>query len=622
MDSLPVSKLVVFTNGVAYFEHELTVTGNHELTLPVPAEHMNDVLQSLIVTDHGGGSVTTGSYASQDPLERVLAGYSLNVHGATSLRDLLTQTQGEHISLLTPTGEVTGTVLSTETRGGDHPAEYVTVLTNTGVSRIDLATVSDVTFTTEALQQELREVLATIAQYRGERANGITLAFTGEGERTVTIGYVREMPVWKTSYRLALTADNTATLQAWALLDNPTNFDLENVQVSLVAGNPISFITNLYEPRYVQRELVDVAVSEAIADLANQEAMPHPALYAPQAEMMARSVAASADMSSMQVDATGEAARTTFSFHVKNPVSVARHSSVMIPILEESLEATTVWHVAASNVNRVFESVHLENTGNLTLPAGPVTLYEGGVFNGTATLPLTAAGASDLVIAFGLASDVHVIENSASESNHTTRVTATDGVLVYEVVRTNTRTFTVAAPHTTREQPIYIDIAPRRGYTPVTKPTSELPSGELRYHVPVTSDGATFVYEEEQLVKREFVVANLSVDELLAISSTGELSPELQTALTRVANAKRTVSNIERNIARSEAEREAIYEEQERIRGNLGALSSELPLYNEYVQTLTEQEQTLSRINETLNGLRNERTEAENALTEAIRQLP
>ena len=618
MNPLPVSKLVVFTNGVAYFEHTVTVTGNEHLTLPVPEEHMNDVLQSLMVHDTGGGTVKAGSYASQDPLSRVLAGFSLDVQGATSLRELLTQTQGEDIRVVTSTGEVRGTVLSTEARGGNQPAEFVTLVTATGVARVDLAEVTELEFASEALQAELTEALRTIAQHRGERANGITLAFTGEGEREVTIGYVREMPVWKTSYRLALTNTGEATLQAWALLDNPTDFDLENVGVSLVAGNPISFITNLYEPRYVHRELVDVAVSEATADFMSMEMMPAPALRAPEADMVARSMGASA----FAKEASGEAARTTFSFHVNTPVSVPRHSSVMIPLLEETLPATPVWHVQASNPGRVFESVHLANTGELTLPAGPVTLYENGVFNGTATLPFTAAGQDDLVIAFGLATDVTVHEPNARQREHTSRVTSVDGVLVYEVLRSNTRSFTISAPHTTREQPLYLDIAPRHGYTPVTEHGAELPDGSLRFTVPTSRSGTTFVYEEEQLSKREYVVGNLDVNDLVAITTSGELAPELQAGLENVLTAQRTAASIAQQIEQAEAEREAIYAEQERIRGNMAALSSELPLYQNYVDTLTQQEHDLAEIHATLQTLRADRASAASALAEAIRELP
>jgi len=72
----------------------------------------------------------------------------------------------------------------------------------------------------------------------------------------------RRTPVWKTSYRLIL--DNAAatvapatqpaggaSLQGWAIVENQTDNDWNNVQLSLVSGRPISFVEDLYQPLYV-----------------------------------------------------------------------------------------------------------------------------------------------------------------------------------------------------------------------------------------------------------------------------------------------------------------------------------------------------------------------------------
>jgi len=56
------------------------------------------------------------------------------------------------------------------------------------------------------------------------------------------------MPVWKCSYRLILDpADKEkALLQGWAQAENTSGEDWENVAVSFVAGNPLSFSMDLY----------------------------------------------------------------------------------------------------------------------------------------------------------------------------------------------------------------------------------------------------------------------------------------------------------------------------------------------------------------------------------------
>src|SRR5262249_45655850 len=65
---------------------------------------------------------------------------------------------------------------------------------------------------------------------------------------------------WKTSYRLSLDKDaknNKAFLQGWAIVENTTDEDWQNVRLGLVSGRPISFRMDLYEPLYVQRPVVE-----------------------------------------------------------------------------------------------------------------------------------------------------------------------------------------------------------------------------------------------------------------------------------------------------------------------------------------------------------------------------
>ena len=71
-------------------------------------------------------------------------------------------------------------------------------------------------------------------------------------------------PVWKSSYRLifsdkAPTADKAPTLEGWAIVDNTTGEDWTKVQLSLVSGRPISFISQLYAPKYVERPVAELA---------------------------------------------------------------------------------------------------------------------------------------------------------------------------------------------------------------------------------------------------------------------------------------------------------------------------------------------------------------------------
>ncbi len=69
---LPVTRLVLFTSGVGYFEYAGEVNGNAELVLTVPLAEMDDLLQSLVLQDLGGGTIKPVTYSSHEPLDRVL----------------------------------------------------------------------------------------------------------------------------------------------------------------------------------------------------------------------------------------------------------------------------------------------------------------------------------------------------------------------------------------------------------------------------------------------------------------------------------------------------------------------------------------------------------------------
>jgi len=51
---LPISRVVLFTSGVGYFQREGVVEGNTELALYFKTKDVNDLLKSLIVQDLDG----------------------------------------------------------------------------------------------------------------------------------------------------------------------------------------------------------------------------------------------------------------------------------------------------------------------------------------------------------------------------------------------------------------------------------------------------------------------------------------------------------------------------------------------------------------------------------------
>src|SRR5262249_15068434 len=138
---------------------------------------------------------------------------------------------------------------------------------------------------------EVKKALETLALSHDTQKKTVSLNFTGEGRRTVKVGYVVENPIWKTSYRLVLDKKGKPFLQGWAMVENTQDDDWMNVRMGLISGRPISFQMDLYQPLYVKRPVVEPELFASLrpptysgAMRRGGEVMPEPKSEAPPAD--------------------------------------------------------------------------------------------------------------------------------------------------------------------------------------------------------------------------------------------------------------------------------------------------------------------------------------------------
>ena len=270
---LPLEKVVLFTSGVGYFQHGGKVNNDAQVEMSFKSEHINDLLKSMVLEDLGGGTVSTVSYASRDPLTKTLETFAVNLTDNPSMGQLLGRLRGEVIDVdaLAP---ASGTIVGVEKRavpvGADKTIEkeFVTILTKDGLRTLPLDSITRIKLVDPRLQSELEKALAVLALGHDNEKKSVTLNFSGKGARDVRVGYVQQTPIWKTSYRLVLDdaaggnqagqdagkkLGNQAMLQGFAIVENTTDNDWKDVSMSLVSGRPISFVMDLYQPLYVPR---------------------------------------------------------------------------------------------------------------------------------------------------------------------------------------------------------------------------------------------------------------------------------------------------------------------------------------------------------------------------------
>ena len=264
---LPVRRVVLYKNGVGYFEHLGRVRGSQGVHIDFTSAQLNDVLKSLTVLDLSGGRITGVDYNSEAPLARRLATLRLSLGERPTTAEFLGALRGARLEVRSGNGpQLTGKLLSVErkTRTGAGPGwtvetDEISLITDGGeVHSVDLNSATSVRIAEKDLQVEVGKYLGLIASSRDQDVRRMTISTTGTGDRNLYVSYISEVPIWKTTYRIVLPskADKKPLLQGWAIVDNTVGEDWDGVELSLVAGAPHSFIQQLSEPFYGRRPVV------------------------------------------------------------------------------------------------------------------------------------------------------------------------------------------------------------------------------------------------------------------------------------------------------------------------------------------------------------------------------
>lgn len=280
--TLPIKRVILYSNGVAYIERRGMVSGNAEISLSFKQSQVDDVLKSMVVLDLGQGKIGAVSYNSSAPVSARMAEIPFSVNPVTpeggGIAGVLSQLQGAKVSVATAKGVVTGSVLTVErkTIRGEKETSTTNVLIiaseNGEISSFDLSEIRSVKLLDDGTRKDLNEFASATASARRVDAKTITVTSEGTGQREMVVSYTIAAPIWKTTYRVVLDEAGKPFFQGWAIVDNVSEDDWDSVQMSLVSGSPISFIQNLQKPFYRYRPIVPTP----------QDLQLRPQLYEPQ----------------------------------------------------------------------------------------------------------------------------------------------------------------------------------------------------------------------------------------------------------------------------------------------------------------------------------------------------
>ncbi|MFO0861856.1 MAG: hypothetical protein U0570_15015 [Phycisphaerales bacterium] len=672
LSDLPIRRITLYRSGVASFERRGTVLDDEVLRLKFETAQVNDVLKTLVAADFSGtGTVKGVSYASNAPLARRLAAFGINLGDEPSLAALLGRLRGTNVAITLPEGQVAGTILGGETReeaagNSEKPiaAPYLNIVTAKGIRSINLNQARGIELADPELQEELALALTAIAQQRQERSRALDVSFAGKGEREVGVLYTHEAPVWKASYRVLLDQTKPTRLNGWAVVENTTDEDWNDVRLSLVSGRPVSFTMDLQEPLFAYRPAVAVPAVGGLAPRVYAEAMigsledraanvrqlqnrlslansqqtmdklearrevPAPSspvlagldergagqTHFDYAELVASSPAAA------MASQTGE----VFHYDVSTPTTIARQSSAMIPILSSDVKTrrVSILSPGADNQTRYpMRGLELTNSSELQLLPGPLAIYDSGVYAGDAMIEQIAPGDTRLL---SYATDLEVVAVSrVQDDSDMIRLRIVNGSFEQTRNSVHKTIYKLRNKNEKTGRTVILEQAKMPGYSFAggQKPSGE--TGSLdRFEVDLKPGEKTeFVVTQESRGTTIIGLNTFDDRTILAWQQSGKVSPKVLEAVREVSRRQAAIKQVERKIADLDAEWKRISDDQNRTRENMRTIDRNSDLYTRYMKKFADQETQGEQIGAENIGAKKQLRELQDELNRFISEL-
>jgi len=674
---LPVRKVVLYKNGVGYFEHAGTVSGNERVAVDFTSSQLNDVLQSLTALDEGGGRIAGVNYNSTTPIEQQLKTLALGLPDYPATVTVYQALRGQRVEVTGAGAPLAGRLVNIEFRkeidkNGQASEDHYFLIVATDSGALRTAEITDavsVRMLDASLQKQFSSYLEIVGSAQNQQLRHLVLEDRGTGQRQLQVSYISEVPVWKSTYRIVFPrqANGNATMQGWAVVDNTVGADWDNVQLSLVAGAPQSFIQPLSQPLYTRRPEIPIATLEETTPQTHEAADSNGPLQAPvmsgpisgqefgRAQLAAKLQAAPPSgfgVAGMEGTADGfvggaiplhgrgsgalfggnvgggiyhvgggvyrpsdaiqegdvatNAFDDFFEYALAQPVTIHKNESAMVPILQQDFPAehVTLWSEREPTPLR---AVWLENNSKLTLDSGSFSIFESGEFAGEGLLEPIHPGEKRLL-------------SYAKDQAVRVRVTARDGKRVIVETHMNVVSETYSATNSAdADRVVLVEHARRNnGWTLDDGLKAEETAPDLyRFKVPVAGHSTARLEVRER--GPEYITVDLRSNPLQEdfLLQLVKDVPDALDKLKPVIDAQTALTELDRRIDESKKTEETAAADEVRDRENLTALKGN-DAARRFVDELNKTEDQLQSTRKQTADLETQKTAAEAKLNELI----
>ncbi len=685
-DRLPVRHVALYKNGVGYFEHDGRIHGNQSVTIAFTTSQLNDVLKSLTAIDLNGGRITDVSYNSTAPLDQRLSTLQLPIGEKTTTAAFLEALRGARVEVHSGSESAVGRLLSVETVTSQEKDDdeklpqarthtELSVITDSGDLRtFRLTPATSVHLLEHDLNEEVSRYLSLIASSRAADVRKMTISTEGSGDRELSVSYISEVPIWKSTYRIVLPSDakEKPLLQGWAVVDNTVGEDWDNVELSLIAGAPQSFVQEISQPYYARRPVVglpELAMltpqthEQTLKEMAQVPAPPLPMASALGGITAADSFHGEADkktrnfvgagigggygggvfvnngspnlaaqpdeaksftdlLQSQQATADAHDLGDIFEYKIKQPITIHKNQSALVPILQARIDAekVTLWNPREPHALR---ALWLNNTSGLTLDGGSFSIQEAQTFAGEGLMDAIRPGEKRL-ISYAADPAVQIKSEVKGEGQRATLVRIHRGVLFHESQEREHHTY-IVRNEDAKAREVVIEHPQRSGWELAggAKPV-ETSASAYRFRMKVDpSQSASLEFDEVHSFGTSFALTNITPDQIAMFVHQGWANDKIQDALRPVIQQKNEIARYEQQIASTKTKISSIFDDQKRLRENLTALkgAETRTLAERYTGELNREEDELATLRKELAELQTQRDEANQKLNDIMEKL-
>ncbi len=653
---LPVRSVVLYKHGVGYFERSGPLGPGESARLDFKAAEMNDVLKSLTISDNGG-KVTAVRYDSNIPLEQKLSEFPFELAPGQPLSAVLDQLKGALLEMEFGPRKVAGAIVSARMIAGDKERpehEQLTLLMDSGELRnVDLSAASAIRFTDSKLQLQFKDYLAALTSARSKDKRSVYIDSTDSKSRDVKASYIMPMPAWKSSYRLLFDesgpnqTSKDQTLEGWAIVDNTTGDDWTNVHISLISGKPISFLTELYDPKYIHRETAELPEDKALAPTLHAAAMDK-VLTAPPAPrstamgMLAgsggggaggaafnRAMAPSAGLqmagqSSIAPSGNGTEIADLFEYSIRNPVTVKKNESAMLPFLQQKITARKLIIYSDQSRPNPLSAAEIINTTGRTLDGGPITVYDSGTYAGEALVE-TIKNTDKRFISYGVDLGTRIAIAPGSQTSNVREFHAHDGLIVSKYSQVQKRIYSIRNVDA-RAKTLIIEHPVRSGFNLIDTPKpAETARNVYRFELKLAPNAAIdFPVTEENIYDQTTSVSSLTPDSVVFYLRNKILSDAARKQLQQISDVKTQIARLDAERRSLDTDVQNLTRDEERNRQNiasLSAVSGQQQIVQDYARKLADQETRIAQSRDRQTQLDNQKSQLQNQLNNLIEKL-